>query len=240
MIKLYQLRNWSNIWSEYIERYSKKGNIILDPFCGRGVGVIESVKNGRKAIGIDLNLIAIFQTKMISKSLDIEKFKEEWGKIKTDLNQHEKESTFFTTKCIKCEKDARLVTVNRDKNIPYTLFYVCTCTKGYQEKTLDKNDINAINNSNKHAITFQYPNNVFPDTEAFDVARKNYGDTYDTLFSKRNCYALSLIFDRINKVDDDSQKDFFRFAFVSMIHLASRILSVRENSDRVGSGSWDA
>ena len=83
-----------------------------------------------------------------------------------------------------------------------------------------------------------YPDKVFPDTKAFDLARQNYGDSYDKLFSKRNLYALSVIFDRINKVEDNNLRDFFRFAFISMVHLVSRIPSVRENSDRVGSGSW--
>ena len=240
---MYKMMKWwggkpHNIWSEYIKNYTKKGDVVLDPFCGRGVGVIEAVKNGRNAIGVDLNPIAIFQTRMISSPLDIERFKEEWTKIKNDLKQCEKESSFFDTQCVLCKNDARLVTVNRDNDTPYQIVYVCPCRKRYQKKPLDRKDNDAIVNSNKHTIEFQYPNDVFPDTKAFNLARKNYGSTYDKLFSKRNLYALSLIFDRINKVDNDVQKDFFRFAFVSMVHLASRIPSVRENSNREGSGSW--
>ena len=238
---MYKMMKWwggkpSNIWSEYINRYTKKGDIVLDPFCGRGVGVIESVRNKRKAIGVDLNPIAIFQTRMISTSLDIEKFKDEWLKIKDELNQSEKESGFFTTLCSTCKKNTRLTTVNWNKDQPYKIVYVCPCTPGYQTKPLDENDMMVINNSNTHDLQFQYPTQVFPDTNAFDLARRNFGPTYDTLFSKRNLFALSLIFDRINKVKNPIQKDFFRFAFISMVHLASRIPSVRHS--RIGSGSW--
>jgi len=76
-IMKYWGRTPHNIWAEYIEKYSKKGDVILDPFCGSGVGVIEAVKNGRKAIGVDLNPIAIFQANMIAKNLNIELFEKE-------------------------------------------------------------------------------------------------------------------------------------------------------------------
>jgi site-specific DNA-methyltransferase (adenine-specific) len=38
---------------------SRKGDIVLDPFCGSGTTLIVSVQNGRNAIGIDSNLTAI-------------------------------------------------------------------------------------------------------------------------------------------------------------------------------------
>jgi DNA modification methylase len=40
--------------SHYLLSVSKEGDIVLDPFCGSGVTVIESLKLGRKAIGVDL------------------------------------------------------------------------------------------------------------------------------------------------------------------------------------------
>jgi DNA modification methylase len=43
-----------NVVGEYIEHYSKKGDIVLDPFVGSGVTAIEALKRGRKAIAIDL------------------------------------------------------------------------------------------------------------------------------------------------------------------------------------------
>jgi len=42
-----------------ISSSSRKGDIVLDPFCGSGTTLFVSVQNGRKAIGIDSNLTAI-------------------------------------------------------------------------------------------------------------------------------------------------------------------------------------
>src|ERR1700684_453594 len=39
--------------------WSKRGDVILDPFSGRGTTVLESLLNGRSAIGCDTNPVAV-------------------------------------------------------------------------------------------------------------------------------------------------------------------------------------
>lgn len=60
----YWARKPHNVVGEYIEHYSKKGEIVLDPFVGSGVTAIESLKRDRKAIAIDLDPMATFITRM--------------------------------------------------------------------------------------------------------------------------------------------------------------------------------
>jgi hypothetical protein len=38
--------------------YSKPGDTVFDPFCGRGTTVLESLLNGRRALGTDVNPVA--------------------------------------------------------------------------------------------------------------------------------------------------------------------------------------
>src|ERR1044072_5128990 len=42
-----------------IKEISKPGETILDPFCGSGAVLLESVLNGRNALGVDSNSMAI-------------------------------------------------------------------------------------------------------------------------------------------------------------------------------------
>lgn len=43
-----------------IDRYSSHGDTILDPFCGSGTLLVESLLAGRRAIGLDVDPVAVF------------------------------------------------------------------------------------------------------------------------------------------------------------------------------------
>lgn len=60
----YFARRPYNVFRHIIEHYTKKGDIILDPFCGGGVTVFESAVLGRIPIGVDLNPLATFISRM--------------------------------------------------------------------------------------------------------------------------------------------------------------------------------
>ncbi|MEK6777539.1 MAG: DNA methyltransferase [bacterium] len=43
---------------EKVETYTKKGDLVFDPFCGRGTTILESLLLGRNAAGSDINPVA--------------------------------------------------------------------------------------------------------------------------------------------------------------------------------------
>ena len=61
----------NDIISNLIKEYSKDGDIILDPFGGRGVTVIEALKMRRRVIYNDLNPYAFFIAKNLSSPLNL-------------------------------------------------------------------------------------------------------------------------------------------------------------------------
>lgn len=71
--QMYLMHKWwarkpYNVVAEYIKNYTRKGDIVLDPFCGSGVTAIESLKLERKVVTIDLDPIATFITKNETKN----------------------------------------------------------------------------------------------------------------------------------------------------------------------------
>ena len=56
----YFTRRPSNVVRAYVERYSREGDVVLDPFGGTGVTAIEALLLGRRAIHNDLNPFANF------------------------------------------------------------------------------------------------------------------------------------------------------------------------------------
>lgn len=53
-----------------LQKYSKKGDLVCDIFCGSGTALIESRVLGRNAVGIDLNPLAIFLAKAKTTEID--------------------------------------------------------------------------------------------------------------------------------------------------------------------------
>src|SRR3989440_11435327 len=62
----YFTRRPANVVRAYIERYSRVGDVVLDPFGGTGVTAIEAFLLGRKAIQNDLNPFANFIARNIA------------------------------------------------------------------------------------------------------------------------------------------------------------------------------
>ncbi|MBM3887353.1 hypothetical protein FJ364_05485, partial [Candidatus Dependentiae bacterium] len=150
---MYQMHKWpgrkpSNIWAEHIKRYSKPREIVLDPFCGSGVAPIEAVIEGRKGIGLDLNPMAIFLTKMLAKHIDSsleKKIKDTWDLLKKDFRTFETMTNIYQTicsgylprectnsgiTCQQCGKSARIINF-RYKNTTELdqIAYKCECTR---------------------------------------------------------------------------------------------------------------
>lgn len=96
-------RKQEDVIREYIKAYSDEGDIVLDPFCGSGVMVAEALRLGRKAIGIDINPVAIFITRNTIKYVNPKKIKKEFKKIEKDIKDHI--NGLYNTSCRKCKRN---------------------------------------------------------------------------------------------------------------------------------------
>lgn len=52
-----------------IDRYSKPGDSILDPFCGSGTLLVEALVAGRNAVGVDVDPVAAFISRVKSRPI---------------------------------------------------------------------------------------------------------------------------------------------------------------------------
>jgi hypothetical protein len=48
---------------EAIKAFTMPGDLVFDPFCGGGTTIVEALSLGRKAVGMDINSLAIFLTR---------------------------------------------------------------------------------------------------------------------------------------------------------------------------------
>lgn len=102
MHRYFARRPWS-VFRELILHYSNPGSVILDPFCGGGVTVVEGLRLGRKVIGVDINPLATFITRMEVADVDPDDLQRAFGQLEAAC-RNEIESLYLTS-CPNCGKD---------------------------------------------------------------------------------------------------------------------------------------
>ena len=113
LIHKYWARKPHNVVSQYIQRYSRPGEIVLDPFGGSGVTAMEAIKAGRKAISVDLNPMSAFLIENTLSQVDSREIEEEFRKIESKLKG--KINDLYETKCPKCGKTAMVLATIWDR-----------------------------------------------------------------------------------------------------------------------------
>ncbi|CRX37088.1 / / putative methyltransferase / 577606:578748 Forward [Candidatus Hepatoplasma crinochetorum] len=76
-----------NIPHEYIKKYTNKGDIVYDPFSGRGTTILESLLLERKAIGNDLAPLAYVLTRAKTINDNLNKIIKRVNKLKKEYDQ---------------------------------------------------------------------------------------------------------------------------------------------------------
>jgi DNA modification methylase len=86
-----------------ILEYSNEGDLVIDPFCGSGTTIVESLIYGRKSVGTDINPVAI----LISKA--------KTTPINPEILNREKEKLFASITNNQDQKQNKLVGIKRQK-----------------------------------------------------------------------------------------------------------------------------
>jgi DNA modification methylase len=226
----YWARKPHNVVGEYIEHYSKKGDIVLDPFVGSGVTAIEALKRGRKAIAIDLDPISTFITRMTLVPAGLEDitkaYEEIKGKAKREIYK------LYETRCPKCRKRAVIICSiwELGKETPREIRLFCPKDNQRLTKKPDEDDIKKIQTIQRMNVPYWYPRDKLRYADGKDFkegAHIEEINSVESLFTQRNLIALSILYHQIEQVDDSLIKDLLKFRFTSITHLASKMTPVR-------------
>ncbi|RLE79482.1 MAG: hypothetical protein DRJ51_07695 [Thermoprotei archaeon] len=83
----YPARMIPQIARRLIERYSERKDVILDPFCGSGGVLVESMLLGRNSIGIDINPLALIIAKAKTTPLEPSELERLWLELREAIEE---------------------------------------------------------------------------------------------------------------------------------------------------------
>lgn len=179
----------ANLIRDLIVQYSKKNEIVLDPFSGSGISVVESVKTNRKTIGMDINPAAIFITREILEKIEPSRILEEFEKIRNDCE-------FQINELYTIKRKNRTLTGTHflwSNEKLQEIWYLVEGKKRIVFKPTSS-DIKLAKSFTYAKIPHYYPKNKLFSNSRIN-ARKN--TRICDLFTPRNTLALSLLLKRI-------------------------------------------
>jgi DNA modification methylase len=230
-----------NIISEYINHFTKEGEIVLDPFCGSGVAITEALMSNRKAIANDLNPVSTFITEKTTIPLDLKKLDSEFKKLEFRVKPIIDE--LYTIPCPFCSENVVITHSVWDGDTPKTMWFTCKQC-GKKTEPASKSFLNKLEQVNSRKIP-----HWFPDISMLENSRINVkkGQKIKDLFTHRNLIAATIIFNEIGKIQDRDIRGMMEFVFTSAVPQMTKLMFViRRRSKDNGKkgkeelGSWVA
>jgi hypothetical protein len=243
-----------NIWRKYIETYTPKDGVFLDPFAGSAISGFEAVKAQRSAIIFDLNPLTSFIVETYSTRFEPEKFKTAVNNIVSSFDDDEVYQDFFSTTSRETNVQTIVQHFKWKGDKLYELGVMRTESELKKLKEVKKGRVsdkyiahpikkdNEKNNRlNNIAIPYWYPSKEFHKSTSFT---ENFiecigGNNFSNIWTKRNLYVNAKIFDQILQIKDDDLKRQLLFGFIQSIHLSSKMcVPRRKAANRPFSTSW--
>ena len=206
-----------NIIRDFILRYTNPGDIVIDPFCGSGISITESIFTGRKAIGIDINPSAIFITKQMINKAPFRLIQEEFSKLESEIKNAI--NSFYIVK--RGEKKFVGTHFIWENDKLTEVWYKNGRTRIAEKPT--EYDFKLALSFSYNKIQYYYPKDNFFHNSRINANRENH--IYE-LFTPRNLMALSLLMDKIEKIENSDVREFFRFCFTASVGQASKMVFV--------------
>jgi len=226
MHKYFARRPW-NVFSSLVSQYSSEGDIVLDPFFGGGATIVEAMKLRRKAVGVDVNPIAVYVTSMECAPADLTEFASSFdglrGRIEDDLQ------SLYRTRCSKCGSGAVADWLEWDEKTKRPLRVKLYCAHcGSIEKRADRRDqalaeeIEQGFNRRVERLGLWFPRTRIPRGDKTDSLLARNLVSFDELFTIRNLLALASLRREILKTKSKAARELLMFVFSSSLKWASR------------------
>lgn len=229
--KYWARKTW-NVIGEFIKAYSPPGGIVLDPFAGSGVVGIEALRQGRRAILVDLTPMMEEIVWATLVDVDPATITAAFARIESAVSAEV--LALYDTACPACNfVQPSWANVWEDGHLT-RLRYVCAnpnCGERHETGVpVTETDLATYESAKAKVGTYWFPNNPleYPDGQPF-VERQKYR-SIDELFTARNLHAFSVLMHAIEAEKSAKLRRLLKVAFTSAVHLGTRMMPVQDPS----------
>lgn len=220
-----------NLVGRYIDYFSNPGDIVLDPFCGSGVTVVEGAIRNRTSFGTDLNPIAVRMTNALLRAPSTDQFNAGIQFILEKLSGLKAE--LFSTVCRKCSAVASLRSSAYKANQIYEVRYKCDSC-GYS-------GVDKPNASDSALSTQSFAPTNGPDADIFygwqmRKLKKANVARWNELFTARNFFAATNIWREIKQYPDTQVREWMLLSFTAALAQFTKMIA--DFKGQAGGPSW--
>lgn len=215
---------------DIIKKYSKSGDVILDPFSGYGGVGIEGVLLNRNVILNDLNPIANFISDCIlDPNIDMKIVNQYYNILK---NKYEEFSNKWYT--FKGTKIVAILRSNKDE--PLKLKLIDPKSRKIIEYELNEDEKMSFMEADKNInINYWFPDNFLIKNSRIS-AKENM--KISDLFPKRALLCHSYLYKLICELPETEEKKIFKFAFTSNLANCSKLVPPIASRGEMSQGAW--
>lgn len=224
----------SNDLNQLLNKYSKEGDTVLDPFSGYGVFCCEAFLLNRNVISNDLNPIAVFINKQLLLSdIDFDSLNQQWENIKAELLPYVE--TWYNF--IIDEETVFLLNILRDINDrPIKARYKSANNKKTQEYTFTENEVSAyLEFEQAQIISDWYPTDILIENSRISAKPDM---TVADLFTKRTLACHARLLSLIELYSSGNEKDLLKLAFTANLANCSKLVPPIKSRGDMSQGAW--
>lgn len=217
-----------------IEKYTKEGDTILDPFSGYGVFCCEAFILNRNVISNDLNPMANFINKqLLNKNINIKKLEGEWINIRNQISEYI--NLWYNFKAE--DGDVQLINILRDeKDKPLKGRYKSKVSKKTVEVTFSDEEVaNYLAFEKGQIIDDWYP--VDPLIENSRISAKK-GMVVADLFPKRALACHAKLLALIELLSSGNEKELLKVTFTANLANCSKLVPPIKSRGDMSQGAW--
>ena len=218
--------------SPLIDRYTKPGDTIIDPFSGYGVFCCEAYLKNRNVIVNDLNPIANFIAQnLFSKDVNLSTVIKLWNKIKKELSTYVEQWYKITIDGITYQP---ISTLRGKDGLPLQFTYKDGKKTSIKDIPLDvARDFCVFENN--YVVKDWYPVVTIIENSRIS-ARPNM--TIEDLFTKRTLACHAKLLSLIDKYAVGAARDLFLIAFTANLANCSKLVPPIKSRGTLAQGAW--